>query len=478
MLTPSEVACVLEDIGPQIEGSTLERLSHPATDHYVLHLARERGGAALLLSLHPRFPRLHLTRLAKKRPADSPGEALEVLRRELTDATLQRCVAREGDRLVTISFLSPAGKKRRLVLELFRPAPNLILVDDAGRILAVHKTPKRSSRPMEPGQTYELPPVHEGKEPESLYGAKPEDEGWSAWIDRRAHELETADLREELLRRSRQKLTRAIDRLARKESKLAAELEATDSAAAWRQRGELLLANLYRLKRGAERVTVEDYYHDGESVELILDPAQTPQQNAERYFKKARKLEQGRSHVEGHLAATGDEIAVLQARLAALEELDLETLEALAGPPPAVVQRKKKEEPAESEPRRFVSKDGLPIFVGRNDRQNHELTIRRAKGNDLWLHIDQAPGSHVVVPIPKGQEPPPETLLDAAQLALYYSKVRGSKRHAVMYTRRKFIRHPKGAPLGRVTVSQEKRLEIGEDRERLGRLIGMDRFDR
>ncbi len=117
--------------------------------------------------------------------------------------------------------------------------------------------------------------------------------------------------------------------------------------------------------------------------------------------------------------------------------------------------------------RRFTSTDGLPIYVGRNARENDELTFGLAKSEDLWLHARGTPGSHVVVRLGKGTDPPPETLRDAATLALLYSDLKKSGKGEVIYSRRKWVKKAKGQAPGAVIVTQEKSLHMTLDRTRL-----------
>jgi predicted ribosome quality control (RQC) complex YloA/Tae2 family protein len=120
--------------------------------------------------------------------------------------------------------------------------------------------------------------------------------------------------------------------------------------------------------------------------------------------------------------------------------------------------------------RRFTSTDGLPIFVGRNARENDELTFGLAKSEDLWLHARGAPGSHVVVRLEKATDPPPETLRDAATLALLYSDLKKSGKGEVIYTRRKWVKKAKGQAPGAVTITQDKSLQVSLDKARLDAL--------
>jgi predicted ribosome quality control (RQC) complex YloA/Tae2 family protein len=110
------------------------------------------------------------------------------------------------------------------------------------------------------------------------------------------------------------------------------------------------------------------------------------------------------------------------------------------------------------------------MYVGRNARENDTLTFNEARPDDLWLHAQGAPGSHVLVRVEKGADPPPETLRDAATLALLYSDLKKSGKGEVIYTRRKYVRKVKGKNLGSVTVTQEKTIFVVLDRARLDRL--------
>jgi hypothetical protein len=122
--------------------------------------------------------------------------------------------------------------------------------------------------------------------------------------------------------------------------------------------------------------------------------------------------------------------------------------------------------------RQFVSAEGYPILVGRNNEQNDRLTMRIAKGNDLWLHVGGGrPGSHVVIRLPKGKTASLETLLDAGTLAVHFSKARGESRIDVVYTHKKHVRKPKGLPAGAVVPSQTKTLTVHLDEARLKRLL-------
>lgn len=233
----------------------------------------------------------------------------------------------------------------------------------------------------------------------------------------------------------------------------------------------------------------------GEPRTLELDPAKPVVVQAQSRYEKARRLDDSRSVNAQRLAAATHERDALQplaAALAALTitELDLEEqlaplrsqlqrLGALpkqkATPPPAGTAgagKQKRETGAGENFRRFVSAEGYPLWVGRNNEQNDRLTLRIANGNDLWLHVGGGrPGSHVIVRLPKQKTASLETLLDAAMLAVHFSKARGEPRIDVVYTQKKHVRKPKGLPAGAVVPAQTKTITVLHDDERLARLL-------
>ncbi|MER3424452.1 MAG: hypothetical protein C4293_15770 [Nitrospiraceae bacterium] len=232
------------------------------------------------------------------------------------------------------------------------------------------------------------------------------------------------------------------------------------------------------MKKGQDQVTVVDYFDSAlPELTIPLDPAKSLQGNMEDYFKKHRKYLAAEREIRPRLHAAEKELEGLRAELSSIEA---GTWEAPHSPAPlsrkgrgATLKEKTNMKPAQPRPgpfRRFTSADGLPIYVGRNARENELLTFAEARPDDLWLHAHGAPGSHVIVRPEKGAEPPYETVRDAATLALLYSDLKKSGKGEVVYTKRKYVRRAKGKAPGTVTVMQEKTVFITLDRSRLDRL--------
>ncbi|MFQ5961896.1 MAG: NFACT RNA binding domain-containing protein [Candidatus Methylomirabilales bacterium] len=266
---------------------------------------------------------------------------------------------------------------------------------------------------------------------------------------------------------------RRISRLKRRREKIVADLTKGRGWEDLRRKGELLRVHRDAVSRGLPQVSLPDYYAGPDkSLTIPLDPALSPEANAEQYFKQARKTKRGLPIIERRLAETEAE---MKGWASALEKIiQVETSEALERvvaahdlaqlDPPRPRPRPRRDAATTPEPRRFVSTDGREILVGRSSAGNVYLTFRLARPHDLWLHVEGYGGSHVVVRNPKGQTVPPRTLREAAQLAAFFSKARNAGKVPVHYTAVRFVRRAKGAKPGTVLLTQEKTVVVTADR--------------
>ena len=260
--------------------------------------------------------------------------------------------------------------------------------------------------------------------------------------------------------------------LSRAQNKYAAFLETIQQSEAHdnaRINGELILANLHLFKPGMRELVVDDYFVDPPAKRIItLDPAFNAQDNAKKYFKLYRKGKLGKAYAEGQIEGLASEIAYLEGQLENIDKCD--TLYELSEIKDELIRerylRPEKAQAAKpanksSAPMRFVSSDGIAIYVGKNNRQNDALTLQTARSENIWLHAKNIPGSHVIIDF-EG-EPPENTLREAANLAAYYSQSRASAGVPVDYTPRKFVKKPSGARPGMVIYSTNRTLYVTPD---------------
>ena len=289
---------------------------------------------------------------------------------------------------------------------------------------------------------------------------------------------ELTDEEHDVFRRGRE-LTRTVtsahDRVVRKLGMLEKEYAASQDRDTLRLYGDLITANLYRMERGAARLTAQNYYDEnGAELDIPLDPLLTPQQNAAKYYKRYTKAKTAEKHLReqidkaigerDYLESVQGEIALAQTE-AEFAELRRELQET------GYIRRSGKEKKGREKPiapREFRSSSGLRILVGRSNMQNDALT-RKADKRDLWLHTQKIHGSHVILCTEDGAFDD-ESLHEAALLAAYYSQAQGGSNVPVDYTSVKYVKKPAGARPGMVVYETYRTLYVTPDEEAIRRL--------
>lgn len=250
-----------------------------------------------------------------------------------------------------------------------------------------------------------------------------------------------------------------------KVKKLKKTLQDTQKADDFRVRGEILTTYLHELKPGMTKITLPNFYNDNQPLEIDLSNQLTPSQNAQRYFTKYQKLKNAVSHVNDQLTITATEIAYLENIKAQIDignpadteeiKLELQQQGYLH-----VRQNNKKKRPTISKPEEFKASDGTTILVGKNNLQNDRLTFKIANKDDIWLHVKDIPGSHVVI---RSTTPSEQTITEAAKLAAYYSKGRQSANVAVDYVPIKRVKKPNGSKPGFVIFEGQSTIYVTPD---------------
>ncbi|MFD2305498.1 fibronectin-binding protein EfbA [Enterococcus termitis] len=268
------------------------------------------------------------------------------------------------------------------------------------------------------------------------------------------------------------KLENELKRNQTKIIKLKQTLADTELAENFRRDGELLTTFMSQVPKGAEMVELANYYDEDRPLKIKLNPALTPNQNAQKYFQKYQKLKNAVKIVHAQIEQAAQEISYLESVLAQLEiagpmDIDLIREELIEQGYVKKRSAKKQKQAKQSKPEEFYSSDGTLILVGRNNLQNDQLTLRSAKKTDIWLHAKDIPGSHVII---KDNEPAETTLLEAASLAAYYSKYRLSAQVPVDYVQVKFVHKPNGAKPGYVIYENQKTLYVTPEEDLVNKL--------
>lgn len=270
-------------------------------------------------------------------------------------------------------------------------------------------------------------------------------------------------------------LTSTMERITRRLNAQRAELAASEDREELRIRAELINAYQYTLEKGAPFYDVENYYDENRILRIPADPALTPARNAQKYYKEYRKAQTAQRVLTEQIATGEQELQYIESVFDALSrsqsERELaEIREELAAGGYLKRRRSAKQKaPKALPPMEFCTDDGFSILVGRNNVQNDKLSLKMAAKNDLWLHTKNIPGSHVIL-VTGGREPSGEALVQAAQLAAWFSRARESSSVPVDYTPVRMLRKPQGARPGKVIYDTYRTLSVRPSGELAQRL--------
>lgn len=261
------------------------------------------------------------------------------------------------------------------------------------------------------------------------------------------------------------------ERLSRKIGVQRGELEQCADRDGLRVAGDLISANMYQLEKGAQSADLANFYEeDAPLVHIKLDPALTPSQNAQKYYKEYRKAKTAEEKLTEQISLAEQELEYLETVLDALAraetERDLSEIRAELQEQGYLRKlRSKKEKPAAvSAPMKFTTSDGFTVLVGRNNRQNDKLTLKTANNNDIWFHTKNIPGSHTVL-VTEGKAPTETAMTEAAQLAALHSRAKDSAQVPVDYTQIRNVSKPVGAKPGMVIYVNYKTIYVTPSQE-------------
>lgn len=251
-------------------------------------------------------------------------------------------------------------------------------------------------------------------------------------------------------------LNNAADRSAKKITILTRTLKDAENKELYKIKGELITSNLHRIKDGDTELIAENYYDEMKEIKITLSPMLSPSQNAQKYFKKYNKAKTAEIEAAKQLENARADLEYLESTLTAVEnaesDIDLNDIRTELVSQGYMKHKtdSKKRKLKQSQPLHFVSSDGFDIYVGKNNTQNDYVTTKLANSADIWFHTKNIHGSHTIIKLGLDKEIPKTTLIEAAQLAAYYSKARESSQVPVDYTQIKNVRKPNGAKPGMV----------------------------
>ena len=467
-----EINLILEEL--DIEGAQIQSAVQSAFDVIILRLHKKGETKQLLVSLSPGACRIHETCLASRGRAvpksDKPLRFAQFLSSRIVNGWITEVCQLCDNRIIRIT-VKRQDSIYKLYIRLWSNAANFIVTGEDNTVLdAMRRLPKRgeiTGRQYSPESLMEQGGETANK-PKREYEVRnlPGEGSFNKKIDEfyaaQGGPLSLEALREQVRRNcegSMGRISAALEKLREKEASFA-------DAERLKNFGDLILSNIAAIKPDDEWL---DITGDGENIRIEIEPRTAPAAIAGKYYEQYRKAKNGLAEVQREIAEGEQELKEVTEKLnRLLSETNPLVLAKLlksglsANAPGARLSKKEKLRPGLS----FRRGDWL-LIVGRNASENDELLRRHVKGNDLWLHARDYHGSYVFIRHRAGKTVPLDILLDAGNLAIFYSKGRNNGEGDLFYTSVKYLRRAKDGPKGLVIPTQEKNLHVKLDEGRL-----------
>lgn len=465
-----EINLILSEL--DLPGSQIQKAIQTTYDVLSLRIHGKGATKSLLIALTPGACRIHETFRGVPKN-DKPLRFAEFLNSRIVNGRIEEALQLGDNRIIRL--LVRLGIHRyKLYIRLWSNAANLVVTGEDGTVLdAMRRLPKRGEisggrYAPEAVFTEEKQGAPREYQVRELPGPGSFNEKIDAWYAEHGNALSLDSLRDQ----ARKTFEGSIGRLQASLERLRIKEREYASADRLKEYGDLILAHLASIKSGDSWLEAENFYTCG-TIRIALNPKKAPAAQAELYYEQYRKAKNGLEEIRTEIACGEKELVRLETSLGAL----------LAETNPLALYKRLKtgdiKSRGESSRTRaadqkrpglsFRRKDWL-IIVGRDAAENDALLRGHVKGNDLWLHVRDYPGSYVFIKQRSGKTVPLEILLDAGNLAVFYSKGRNNGEGDLFYTPVKFLRRVKDGPKGLVIPTQEKNLHIKVDEKRLKEL--------
>jgi len=463
---------VVREIGPLLIGRAPGKIFQLGPAALAIDFGLRTAGY-LYLNSEPAAPRLYLIK-RRVRDLEKEGRPLtqfgQSLRKELAQKKLLSINKEKIDRIVRLTFggTDELGNVvvRHLVAQLTGRSANLLILDDCDIVIRTLRTSQTAGQHV--GDVYRQTdsplPAPTGKQSGLLQlilsgrfatVSEAVDHYFMSLLAEKQRTAQIASARADLRRNAAQqeKLLRRLEQ----------DLTAHDDPEQHKRIGDLLLANLSTATREGNCVTLIDYFSDDAcKVTVEIDPSVSLPEEAERRFERYSRSKRAIEQINLRMQIVIQRLQELKVELASLERAiadgQLPVIASKSSASPVLPLQRRANRERVPGTRRYLSADGLEILVGRTSLDNDHLTFKIAKPNDLWLHAADYAGSHVVVRNPGRKEIPPRTLIEAAQLAAYFSQAKQDPKVDVHYTERKFVSKPKKAKPGLVRLQRFKNI--------------------
>lgn len=487
-LNCNEINLILQELN--LKGSFIQDIIQPGYDSLALYTYKEGGAKTVFIcTAHDACRICEVRRKITKN--EKPLRFMEFLRSRIKGCRINSAEQIGLERVVKME-ISNAEEEFVLYIRLWNNAANVILCDKNNVILdSMYRRPNKDEmtgevfpEPVADMTKFDIKdkwPVRqftmhnsqctiEGDESKSsANGENIQNEkayrSFNEFIDAYYSEHGAALSREALLEKAEKWFNTNLSKREAALANLENKLSSFKNADQMKHTGDLILAYGHLIDGSSRHLECEDY-ETGKTVSIMIDPKLSAHENAEKYYTQYKKAVSGSEQLEHDIEISKRQIEKLKSQYEAMQkEQNPVKIEQMLRHDSKPVQQQKKTHPGLD-----YTVNGWYILVGRDANENDELLRRHVRGEDMWLHVRDFPGGYVFIKHKKDKTIPLDILLDAANLAVYYSKARNTGKTDLYYTKVKYLRRAKNGPKGLVIPTQEKNLCITPDKERLSRL--------
>lgn len=463
-LNCTEINKVISEL--DLNGSFIQDIVQPGFDTLALYTYKNGTAKTVIICTAQNGNRINETR--KKVPKnDKPLRFMEFLKSRIKGARINSCKQIGLERTVVMELSHSETEVFNLYIRLWNNASNVILCDGDNVILdSMFRRPQKDEVT---GKAF-IPPVedeskYQNAEKWKIREVPPEYKSFNEYIDFVYSESASTLSRDALLEKAEKWYNITKSKRESSLNNLKSKRESFKNAELYKHQGDLILAYGHDIPQNAKFLDCTDY-ETGKEIRILLNPNKSLQENAAEYYKNYKKAQSG-------IEELNHDIEIAENQLLKIDSLYNEILQEKN--PVKIEQLLRKD----STPKQQIKKahpgldytiNGWYLLVGRDANENDELLRHHVRGDDLWLHVRDFPGGYVFIKNQRNKTVPLDILLDAANLAAYYSKARTSTKVDLYYTHVKYLRRAKNGPKGMVLPTHEKNLCIKVDKERLQKL--------
>ncbi|ADK81389.1 NFACT RNA binding domain-containing protein [Sediminispirochaeta smaragdinae] len=475
-----EIACILSEL--PLAGSHVQKIEQPDFSSLILRCYAPGNRFALLVALSQGRTRLHLLTEKRKQEVGLQRFA-QFLRSRINGGKIVEAKQIGRERIVEITILR-GGETTRLFVRLWGGAGNIIACDEDGVILdAFYRRPAKKEMSGERYRPEDLIARSGTQKSERSFEVRsyPATEGpypFNRYIEAVYHEQEIGEERLRLQKRAKAILDKRIIHYGNAVRSLEKQMTESASSERLREYGDLLMSNIHLIEEGAEKFVCSSFADPDITIEIPLDPTCSPSENGTRYYQRYKKEKTKRGFLEQDLASARRELIRYEefSRKLSAELPDEEVIEFLNDFLRGEKSRNSKEAEREAPGSGLRFFSGIfTLLVGRSAKENDQLLRTSVRGNDYWLHARDFPGAYVFIKNMPGKSIPLDVLLDAGNLALFFSQGKNGGKGELYYTQVKYLRRAKHGKTGLVIPTREKNLSVVLDQGRLDRLLGKEK---